>query len=213
MSDSSYMDRREAIKWMMSAVGSVALLADDAFANPPAWSNGAGYGTDPNLLKNYKPGDLWPLALSASQRRTAAVLCDVIIPAEGGVPSASALNVHDFINEWISAPYPAFQRDRKVIVDGLAWMDEESARRFGKPFHEIVMQQRHAICDDICYEPKAKPEFKTAAAFFRRYRDLTAGGFYTTPAGMKDIGYVGNVALPAFNGPPNAVKARLGVEG
>jgi hypothetical protein len=207
------MDRREAIKWMLSAVGSVALLDHDAFAQTPALVGGAGYGVDPNLLKSYEPGDLWPLAMNATQRHTAAVLCDVIIPAEGATPSASALHVHDFVNEWISAPYPAHQRDRVLIVDGLAWMDEESARRFGKPFDRIAMQQRHAICDDICYEPKAKQEFKKAAAFFRRYRDLAAGGFYTTPAGMKDIGYVGNVALPAFNGPPKAVKARLGVEG
>jgi hypothetical protein len=189
----------------------VALLDQDAFAQTPHPPAGAGYGVDPNLLKSYKPGDLWPLALNAQQRRTAAVLCDVIIPAEGGVPSASALNVHDFINEWISAPYPAHQRDRVTIVDGLAWMDAESVRRFGKSFDKISMQQRHAICDDICYEPNAKAEFKTAAAFFRRYRDLTAGGFYTTPAGMKDIGYVGNVALPAFNGPPKEVRTRLGI--
>ena len=119
--------------------------------------------------------------------------------------------MHDFLNEWISAPYPGHQRDRAIIVDGLAWIDAESMRRFGKAFHQIAMPQRHAICDDICYEPKATPEFKTAAAFFRRYRDLTAGGFYTTPAGMKDLGYVGNVALPVFNGPPKEVRARLGV--
>lgn len=211
MSDTTRMDRREAIKWMLSAVGSVALLDHDAFAQAPGISAGAGYGVDPNLLKSYKPGDLWPLALNATQRRTAAALCDVIIPAEGGAPSASALGVHDFVNEWISAPYPAHQRDRAVIVDGLAWVDEESTRRFGKAFHKLAMQQHHAICDDICFEPKAKAEFKTAAAFFRRYRDLTAGGFYTTPAGMKDIGYVGNVALPAFKGPPQEVLRRLGV--
>ena len=211
MSDSTGMDRRDAIKWMLSAVGSVALVDHDAFAEVPAPPAGAGYGADPNLLKTYTPGELWPLALNATQRRTAAVLCDVIIPAEGDTPGASALHVHDFVNEWISAPYPAHQRDRVLIVDGLAFLDAESARRFGKPFHQIAMPQRHAICDDICYEPKAKAEFKTAAAFFRRYRDLTAGGFYTTPAGMKDIGYVGNVALPAFNGPPKEVKARLGV--
>lgn len=211
MSDATGMDRRDAIKWMLSTVGSVALLNHDAFAQMPAPPGGTGYGVDPNLMKTYKPGDLWPLALNAKQRRTAAVLCDVIIPAEGGTPGASALHVHDFINEWISAPYPAHQRDRAFIVDGLAWMDEESTRRYGKPFHAITMRQRRAICDDICYEPKAAPEFKRAAAFFRRYRDLTAGGFYTTPAGMKDLGYVGNVALPAFTGPPRDVLARLRV--
>ena len=187
------------------------MLDHVAFGQMAAPLGGAGYGVDPNLLKNYKPGDLWPLALNATQRRTAGVLCDVIIPAEGDTPGASALHVHDFVNEWISAPYPAHRRDRVLIVDGLAFLDEESARRFGKPFHTVAIQQRHAICDDICYEPNAKPEFTTAAAFFRRYRDLTAGGFYTTPAGIKDIVYVGNVALPAFKGPPKEVKARLGV--
>lgn len=211
MSDSAGMDRRAAIHWMLSAIGSLALLDRDALAQGLPPHVGAGYGVDPELLRTYKPGDLWPLALNAEQRGTAATLCDVIIPAEGESPSASALFVHDFVNEWISAPYPAHQRDRTMIVDGLAWMDAESSRRFGTPFHTLAQSQRHAICDDICSEPKAKPKFKTAAAFFRRYRDLTVGGFYTTPAGMRDIGYVGNVALPAFNGPPREVKARLGL--
>jgi hypothetical protein len=206
------MDRREAVKWMLSALTSAALVDHDAFGQTLAPLVAAkGYGVDPNLLKTYKPGDLWPLALNSTQRRAAAALCDVIIPAEGGTPTASALGVHDFINEWISAPYPAHDRDRKVILDGLAWMDEEATRRFAKPFHRLSMAQQHAICDDICYEPKATAQFKSAAAFFRRYRDLTAGGFYTTPQGMKDIGYVGNVALPAFNGPPKAVLEKLGL--
>src|SRR3954470_5010397 len=128
MSDPIRMDRREAIQWMLSAMGSLALLDQEALAQLRPSPGGAGYGVDPNLLKTYKPGDLWPLALNAKQRRTAAVLCDVIIPAEGSTPSASALHVHDFVNEWISAPYAAQQRDRVVIVDGLAWMDAESLR-------------------------------------------------------------------------------------
>jgi len=31
------------------------------------------------------------------------------------------------------------------------------------------------------------------------------GGFYTTPAGMKDIQYLGNVPLTKFDGPPAEV--------
>jgi hypothetical protein len=206
------MDRREAVKWMLSALTSAALVDHDAFGQTIAPLVAAkGYGVDPNLLKTYKPGDLWPLVLNARQRRTGAALCDVIIPAEGATPSAAALGVHDFINEWISAPYPTHDRDRTLIVDGLAWMDEEAARRFSVPFHKLSLAQKHAICDDICYEPKAAGQFKSAAAFFRRYRDLTAGGFYTTPAGMKDIGYVGNVAMPVFTGPPRAVLDKLGL--
>ena len=206
------MDRREAVKWMLSALTSAMLVDHDAFGQAHSPPIGAkGYGLDPDLLKTYAPGDLWPLVFTRTQRRTAAALCDVIIPAEGGTPSASALGVHDFINEWISAPYAAHARDRALIVDGLAWMDAESRRRFSAPFHTLSMARQHAICDDICHEPTATPEFKGAAAFFRRYRDLTAGGFYTTPAGMKDIGYVGNVAMPAFKGPPRAVLEKLGL--
>ena len=60
---------------------------------------------------------------------------------------------------------------------------------------------------DIALVAKAKPEFRTAAQFFKRFRDLTAGGFYTTPEGMKDIGYVGNVPTATFEGPtPEALK-------
>ena len=212
MSERSGMDRREAVRWMLSAVASVALVDTDAYAQaigPIAPAK--GYGLDPDLLKTHAPGDLWPLVLDRTQLRTAAALCDVIIPAEGGTPSASALGVHAFINEWVSAPYPTHERDRATIVGGLAWMDEEALRRFSAPFVKLSLAQKHAICDDICYEPKATERFRRAAAFFRRYRDLTAGGFYTTPAGMKDIGYVGNVAMLEFTGPPKVVLERLGL--
>ncbi|HYP15660.1 MAG TPA: hypothetical protein VEQ65_00505, partial [Opitutus sp.] len=61
------------------------------------------------------------------------------------------------------------------------------------------------------YEANAKPEFKQPAAFFARFRDLTAGGFYTTPQGMKDLGYIGNVPLPSFDGPPPELLKKLGL--
>ena len=113
----------------------------------------------------------------------------MIIPADDQGPSASSVKVPDFIDEWVSAPYPGHDRDRKLITEGLAWIEAEAQRRFQNDFGSLVVRQRNAICDDICFEPKAKPEFKTAARFFRRFRDLTAGGYYTTPEGMKDIGY------------------------
>ena len=41
--------------------------------------------------------------------------------------------------------------------------------------------------------------------------DLTAGGFYTTPIGMKDIGYTGNVPLERFDGPPIEALKKAGL--
>jgi hypothetical protein len=210
------MDRRDAIKWMMTALATTALLERDAFgadamqAAKSGAKPGVGYGTDPDILKTYKPGDVWPLTFNDAQRATAAALCDVIIPADSKGPGAGALRVHEFIDEWISAPYPGHDADKKLVLEGLAWLDTESQKRFQNDFVNLIARQKTAICDDICYLPQAKPEFRQAARFFHRYRDLTAGGYYSTPEGMKDIGYTGNVPLEKFVVPPEALK-KLGL--
>lgn len=207
------MDRRAAIKWMMTAAATSALLDRDMFGAtaPDVMKPAVGYGSDPDLLKTYKPGDVWPLTFNAAQRATAAALCDTIIPSDAKGPGAAAVRVHEFIDEWISAPYPGHDGDKRVVLEGLAWLDAESQKRFGNDYVNLVARQKNAICDDICYVANAKPEFRQAANFFRRYRDLTAGGYYSTPEGMKDIGYVGNVPLDKFEGPPPEVLQKLGL--
>ena len=211
MSGPSYqrLDRREAIKWMLTAAASAALLP--RVAQGAAAPGGAGYGTDPSLNRDYKPGDFWPLTFSDAQRRTAMALCAAIIPADDRSPSAASLGVHDFIDEWISAPYPDQAKDRAPILDGLGWINDESRRRFTKDFADLDEKQTAAICDDLCHLPDAKPELVAAAKFFARFRDLTAGGFYTTPAGMQDLRYIGNMPLAEFKGPPPEVLRKLGL--
>jgi len=210
------LPRREAIRWMLAAAASASLLDRPAFGGQtkitgsPEGTKG-GYGTDPDLMKIYAPGDCWPLTFTETQRKTAAAWCDVIIPEDDKSPSASKVGVVDFIDEWISAPYPEQQADRQPVLEGLAWMEAESKKRFDKDFASLSEEQKHAICDDICHGAKAKKEFKTAAKYFSRFRSLTAGGFYSTPVGMADIGYVGNIPLAKFDGPPQEVLDRLGV--
>jgi len=206
------MDRRTALKWMMTAAASTALLDRTLLAavGPDVTFSGKGYGTDPDILKTYNPGDVWPLTLTDAQRATTAALCDTIIPADAQGPAASTVHVPDFIDEWISAPYPGHAEDRKMILSGLKWIEDESQKRFGNAFTNLIARQKNAICDDICFVPKAKAEHRTAAHFFTRFRDLAAGGYYTTPEGMRDIGYTGNVAMEKFIVPPEALK-KLGL--
>ena len=199
------MDRREAIKWMLAAGATVSTLNLHTFGADVAH----GYGRDPKLLEYYKPGDVWPLTFSRDQRRTVSVLCDVILPADDKSPGAASIGVPDFIDEWISAPYPEQQADRTIILDGLVWLDEESHKRFQKAFADLSGEQQSRICDDICYGPRAKSEFKTAARFFSKFRNLAVGGFYTSPQGWTDLQYIGNVPLAQFDGPPPEVLAYL----
>ena len=207
------MDRRTTIKWMFAAAATVPSLrptfADEVARDVAA--NQAGYGTDPDLQKEWKPGGPWPLTLTESARETAKALCDLIIPADDVSPAASSVGVVEFIDEWISAPYPQQRSDRPIVLTGLSWIEAESQKRFRKAFPALTDAQRAQIADDICSPAKAKPELADAAKFFSKFRDLTAGGFYTTPVGMKDIGYTGNVPLAKFDGPPLEALKKAGL--
>ena len=207
------LDRRTAIKWMVTAAAAMTLTERQLFSAPGQAATPAtkGYGTDALLNQDYAPGAFWPLTMTGHQRLTAAALCGLIIPADGGVPSAADLKVHDFIDEWISSPYPDQKGDREIVLTGLAWIDEEAQRRFGRDFVKLDPQQMSAIADDICHAPDAKPELAAGAKFFAKFRDLTAGGFYSTPEGMKDVGYIGNMPLAEFKGPPPEVLKKLGL--
>ncbi|HEU4778575.1 MAG TPA: gluconate 2-dehydrogenase subunit 3 family protein [Steroidobacteraceae bacterium] len=209
------LDRRTTIKWMFAAAAAVPALQALGYSPQPqardVAADQAGYGTDPNLTREWKAGGPWPLTLGVSARLTTAALCDLIIPADGVSPSASSAGVVDFIDEWISAPYPQQRADRALILPGLTWLEAESQGRYGLAFAALSEVQKEAIANDICSAAKAAPQSATAARFFAKFRDLTAGGFYTTPVGMKDIGYVGNIPMEKFAGPPPEVLKKVGL--
>jgi hypothetical protein len=210
---SRQLSRRQALQWVM-AVAAASSLPGSVYSNAaPTVPVTAikGYGVDPDLVQIHKPGSLWPLTFTPEQRKTAIALADVILPKDEYGPAASEVGVIALLDEWISAPYPTQQADRSVILDGLAWLDSESANRFQKPFADVPIEEKHAICDDIRHSHTAKPAFKKAAGFFNRFRWLSAAAYYGTPEGWKAIGYVGNVPLPKFDGPPQEVLDKLGV--
>lgn len=193
------ISRREALKWVAAAMAAYPFLQSSSFAAAEKIKHTL---TDPDLLH---PGKLWDRVLTKEELRTVAALCDVIIPADEKSLGAAKVGVPDFIDEWVSAPYPIQEEDRKQVKEGLIWLDAEAKKRFGNDFASLTEEQKSHICDDICYVPKAKDEFKTAAAFFARIRDLTASGFYTTNEGMKDLQYIGNIPMLTFDGPPQKV--------
>lgn len=168
-----------------------------------------GDAWDPDLMNPKKD---WPRKLTSAELETLAALCDVIIPADAHSPSASSQGAHHYINEHVSAPGESFARDLVRVRGGVGWLNLESQKRFKRRFSKLTLDQKTQICDDICYVPKATPEFIAGAKFFSLVRNLTATAFYTTDAGMKDVGYVGNMALPKWELPPTAVRKKLGLD-
>ena len=217
-------DRRTTIKLIVAAAAAMPALRARANyrdrlepgASPPGdlrqfEPTMQGYGPDPDLIKAYDKGAFWPLTLNAEQRQLATALCDLIIPEDGHSPAASAVGVVDFIDEWISAPYPQQREDRDTVLNGFVWLDGEARHRFEQPFAKLSESQQRTICDRICDLKRAPADLQRPAQFFATYRNLTAGGFYTTLAGRKDLQYIGNVALTHFDGPPVELLRKLGL--
>src|SRR3954447_8763344 len=133
------LTRREAIQQILAASALASTLNLRGFAaelDPP------GLGFDPNLLKKEIP---WPRLLTDREKRIVTALADVIIPADEFGPAASAVGVPDFIDEWVSAPYDQQVKDRKLIRDGLSWLDTEANKRFGKEFADSTVAQQTAL--------------------------------------------------------------------
>lgn len=202
------LSRRTTLAWIAAASTSAWLggYPKLTFAVQPKPAT-VGYGTDPDLLH---PKASWPLTLTPAQRETVRVAADLIIPADAHSPSAGAVHVDAFIDEWVSAPYPRQQDDRKLVLAGLAWLDSESNRRFGKPFTQIADDQRRAIFDDIAWRDRVKSGYGDAAGYFAKLRQLVLAGYYTAPEGVADLGYKGNTAIVGdYPGPTPEAYAHL----
>ena len=221
------ISRRMTLAWVAAASATPWAIADEpAQAQTAAtglWKEisvapitAGGYGQDPDLLKPALP---WPLTLTDDQRVVLRIAADLIIPPDDHSPSGGALHIDAFVDEWVSAPYPQQQRDRVVILSGLAWLDAESGARFGHGFASASDSERRAIFDSIAFRGKVAPGYGRPANFFARLRGIMLGGFYSLPEGMADIGYIGNTPSTSFAGPTdaamahvNAALARLGIK-
>jgi Gluconate 2-dehydrogenase subunit 3 len=208
-------DRRETLSWLLRALAlsaapaagieSVSAQTRPAGSLPrPAAgaAAGEGYGRDPSLLH---PHVTWPLTLTANQKQATARLADVFLPEHGASPAASAVGVADFVDEWVSAPYPRQQHDRALVLQGLADLELEA----GAPLHRLDAQRAQRLVAQL--HRRAAAGGVTEARFFRCFRRICLVGYYTTPVGCAELGYIGYQPSARFRGPPSQVLTRLGI--
>ncbi|MDH3225424.1 MAG: gluconate 2-dehydrogenase subunit 3 family protein, partial [Gemmatimonadota bacterium] len=133
------VDRRTALKVLAAsaALGSAAACQADGAADPSSTdaahvslsgfdplptSNPVARGTptDPDLLAPTVP---WEGVLNDAELDVVRALCDLVIPADERSPAASDVGVPAYVNEYVSAPYPAQQEDLILVRGGLAWLN------------------------------------------------------------------------------------------
>jgi len=214
------LSRRAALKVLGTVPVAGALIGGVAFAQQgtptqqspqlPKQTHETGSppaeGTGKNPPKNQAKYKFF----TAAEWRTVGVLADDIIPRDGRSGSATDAGVPAFIDYHMSVP-ETNDDTRVAMRGGLAWLNTEARTRFRKSYASLTADQRHQILDDIAWPDRTKPGFTQGTAFFSRFRDFVAAGFFSSAMGWKDLQYLGNVFNPNWQGCPEAAMKKLGV--
>jgi gluconate 2-dehydrogenase gamma chain len=154
-----------------------------------------------------RPSDFVPAFFTEHEYATVRALAELVIPRDGRSGGALDAGVPEFM-DFILNENPGM---RIGIRGGLGWLDQECRRRFGREFVDVADVDRRAILDDIAWPKRARPQFSQGVAFFNRFRDLTASGFFSSRIGVEDLRYLGNLPLAEWAGCPPEALRKLGV--
>ena len=148
-----------------------------------------------------------PKNFTAHEWRTVRMLVDYVIPRDARSGSATDAGVPEFM-DFMLGERTNMQAPMK---GGLAWLDSEMKDRHNVTFVAATDAQRRALLDQIAYPKKAPSELSHGVSFFNSFRDLTAGGFFSSKMGVADVQYIGNTAVPEWKGCPKSATDKLGV--
>jgi hypothetical protein len=126
---------------------------------------------------------------------TLKTLGDIIIP---GASDAGAAEFIDFLsshNDELAA----------IFNGGFGWLDNYMQKTYGADFLSASAAQQTEVLDKLAYEKNRTPETAPGLHFWTWTRNMVVDAYYTSPAGVKDIGYMGNGAMKVFSVPQEAV--------
>jgi gluconate 2-dehydrogenase gamma chain len=168
-----------------------------------------------------------PKFFNPHEWQTVRMLVDLILPKDERSGSATDAGVPEFMDFIMTDPK---ENDRgrewrqTAMRGGLAWIDNESVKRFGHDLVTATEAERHTLLDDIAYskgdddDDHADPrdlrvQLRHGPAFFNSFRDLTASGFWSSKIGVADLAYQGNTYVAEWKGCPPEALRKLGLEG
>jgi hypothetical protein len=137
--------------------------------------------------------------------QTLGLLADLILPPDDKSGGGKAAGTAEFLDVMASGD----PRLAAEFTGGLAWLDRTMQARHGKTFRECTADQQKQILDQIAWRARATAELAPGVRFFALMRAWTVDAFYSSPEGVKDLGYVGNTAVAEFQGCGEAVAQEL----
>ncbi|GAC1615507.1 MAG: lactose 3-dehydrogenase subunit gamma LacC [Vulcanimicrobiaceae bacterium] len=185
------MDRRNSLKIIgaVSVTCAYPFSADELYGQQqPAHEHGA------SSAKPAPAGPFTPKFLTAAELATVSRIADLIIPPTD-TPGAVAAGVPQYIDTVLVASVEMQKRYR----EGIAWTDQASSAKHGKPFVQLTETQQIELLTPLSAAVDKDQVKSVGEQFFRAIKSMTADGYYTSQAGLvQELGYKGNVALAEF---------------
>ena len=198
---SSLINRRDLIRAALAAGTTSALGPAFSFAQaissgltPAAvGEDGSKFLIDPN----------WKLAfLNDHQNQTLIALSDVIIPPTDS-PGAKEALVNRYLDLLLSVQPVAFQQR---FVDGLAFVDRESQKLFGKDFVALPGEDQISLLTAWAYpeQPDWWIEQENTSdpgqKHFAHLKGMIADAYYGSEIGAKELGWDGEITHGPYQG-------------
>ena len=188
--------RREVLR----AVGIAAIASH--FPGFVKWAYAGAHdpgGTEPAAAR---PQAYTPQFFTSAEYSRLERLTELILPCDE-TPGAREAGVAEFVDFMV-----AHDREQQApLRAGLAWLDEQSGHRFARPFLAASEAQQVSLLEPLAYRAKYRSGEEAGQEFFRRAKELTLMGFYSSEIGWRELDnpaarfYAESPACPHVNDP------------
>jgi Gluconate 2-dehydrogenase subunit 3 len=198
--------RRQAMQTMLGTAGAGLVLPALASAQP---GTGAATHGATDTAEQATAGEWQPIFLDAHQNETLTVL------GERLVPNSAAAQANRFIDTLLSVQS---EENQRRFVASLSAFEHEAIARHDKPFIDLTEAQQVAILTAASQEQPSHPmergrRRRPSAApaegrgeeappnlrdHFENLKQWVAGSYYSSEAGMKALGWTGQVVWPSL---------------
>jgi len=187
------MNRRDLFRTtLVATIGAAASVPPAAAIEFPA---------NQDASKDLERPDWKPQFLDDHQNETLITLSDLIIP-ETDTPGAKAALVNRFLDLLMSAETAETQR---AFFAALAYVDGLGMEQFKSAFVYLSSDQQKNILEQLAYPHtherwgEQEPAF-AGYAHFEKLKTWIVGAYYSSPIGLKELGWDGSFPHGAFTG-------------
>ena len=129
-----------------------------------------------------KPKTYVPQFFPAAEFAVVTKLTELIIPTDE-TPGAREAGVCEFVDFMVA--HDAEQQPR--MRAGLAWLDDRCRREYSRAFLALSDAEQAAVLEPLAYSAKFRAGEEAGREFFRRIRELTVMGFYSSEVGYREL--------------------------